>query len=96
MTRDQAKAILKNIDLIRHFAEGGEIAHRLINCSGQQVAIYPTNKIVLTNMSPTDHCLYVMIKKRLRWNAQFQCYEHVPRYFPTKVKANEIIDRGNL
>lgn len=88
MTRDQAKAIMQNIDLIRHFAQGGEIGHRLIDASGNQVAIYPSNKIVLTNMSPSKHCLYVKVKTRLRWDKAIQGYVRAPRYWPEKKKKS--------
>lgn len=45
MTRDQAKAIIANIDLIRHFADGGDIGHRTYTCDGKFLGINPTRKI---------------------------------------------------
>jgi len=53
MTRDQAMAILENIELIRHFAEGGEITH-----SG-----WKTNKILLSNMKSGQAMLYQIGRK---------------------------------
>lgn len=39
MNRDHCKAILANLDLIRHFAEGGDIGHRAPNCDGDMMPI---------------------------------------------------------
>lgn len=34
MTREQARAILQNIDLIRHYADGGDVGNRIIDYKG--------------------------------------------------------------
>lgn len=91
MTRDQAKAIMQNIDLVRHFAEGGEIAFRAFNHAGEAVAIWPAKGINITNMMPDKHCLYVKAKARMVWNAAIKNYEHVPRSYPTKLTEAELI-----
>ena len=65
MTREQARAILKNIDLIRHYADGGDVGHRLIDCTGKQLRICPAKSVILSNLHPDKHCLYVIVKPRL-------------------------------
>jgi hypothetical protein len=92
MNRDQAKAIIENIDLIRHFAEGGEIGFRAFNCCGEPIAIWPSKSIILSNMFPGHHCLYVKVKAKMVWNSKLECYEHAPRHWPTKITEAEIID----
>lgn len=64
MNRDQARAILQNIDLIRHYAEGGDVGHRLIDCKGNPVRICPTKSINLSGLYPDRNCLYVRVKPR--------------------------------
>lgn len=92
MNRLQAQAILANIDIIRHFAEGGDIGHRLIDCHGTQLYITPAKGIGLSGMSPGKHCLYVKVKPRFRWDENLKTYVRAPRYWPEKIKESEIIE----
>ena len=50
MTREQARAILAHIDLIKHFAEGGDIGLRLHTHRGEYVHTVPQRHIVLGNL----------------------------------------------
>jgi hypothetical protein len=96
VTRDQARAILANIDLIRHFAEGGDIGHRLFNCNGKFVYTSPTEKIVLSNMRPDKLTSYVRVKPKMKWNADLQMYERAQRHWPTKIKEAEIFEEDRI
>ena len=96
MTRDQAKAILQNLDLIRHFANGGDLGHRLFNCKGEFVYTSPTQKIVLSNLRADKLTGYVRVKPRMAWNAETGIYERKPRYWPTKIKEAEIFEEDRM
>ena len=47
MTRDDCLKILENIDLIRHFANGGEVQHCLHTYKGEFVRWQPSRKTIL-------------------------------------------------
>lgn len=85
-----------NLDLIRHFAEGGEIGHRLFNCRGEFVYTSPSQKIVMSNLRSDKLTNYVRVKPRLAWNSELQAYERKHRYWPTKVKEEEIFETDRI
>lgn len=60
MTRDQALAILNDLPLIRHFANGGEIA---VNIRGTR---FKTNSILISNFRSDRQANYEIIKPRYR------------------------------
>ena len=91
MTRNQARAILANIELIRHFAEGGDIGHRLIKCHGEHVYTSPTSKITLSNLRSDRLTGYVRVKSKYRWNPVLRLYERAERAWPERIKESEII-----
>lgn len=91
MNREQAQAILDNIDLIRHFAEGGEIGHRLHDYTGEQVRICPTNKILLSNIERHGLTNYCKVKKRLVYDRELRCYVHRPRCWTENISEREVI-----
>jgi hypothetical protein len=91
MTRDQAKAILANLDLIRHFADGGDIGHRLINCHGEFVYTSPTDKITLSNLRSDRMTGYVRVKTKLVWNSTCGMWERKKRAWPERIPESEII-----
>ena len=91
MNRAHARAILDHLDLIRHFAEGGEIGHRLCDYTGAQVAIYPTQKILLSNIETGGLTNYCKVKKRLRYSRARDCWDHAPRYWPEKISETEVL-----
>lgn len=64
MTREQARALLLNIDLIRHYAQNGDVGHRLIDFRGNQIRICPARSINLSGLHPDRMCLYVAVKPR--------------------------------
>ena len=83
MTREQAQAIIAHLDLIRHFADGGDIAHKLIDCNGNHVRTTVCRNIVLSNLRP-DHTNYVRVKARITyengmWIRRARCFtENIP------------------
>lgn len=93
MNREQAKAIVAHIDLIRHFAEGGDVGHRLIDCYGHQVAIYPTHRINLGGLH-VDGTYYVRVKPKLVWDRLLQKHVRKQRYYPETIPANEVLNGG--
>lgn len=93
MNRDQARGLLANLDILRHFAEGGDIGHRLINYKGELVRITPTDKLNLSGISSVS-TYYVKVKVKLRWNSNLQCYERVRRCFTEAISENEVIPRS--
>ena len=96
MNRAQARAILDNLDLIQHFADGGEIGHRMHDYTGTQVAIYPTQKILLSNIESGGLTNYCKVKKRLTISPASGAVIWKPRYWPEKISEREIIPRGVL
>ena len=93
MNRDQAKGLLANLDILRHFAEGGDLGHRLFNYKGELVKISPTDKLNLSGIS-TVSTYYVKVKQKIRWNSNLQCYERVRRHWHETIDENEIIPRS--
>jgi hypothetical protein len=90
MNREHARAILAHIDLIRHFAEGGDVGHRLINCRGEHVAVYPTDKINLGGLN-TAGTYYVRVKPKLAWDKVLQRHVRHVRHWPEKIQPHEIM-----
>lgn len=91
MTREQAQAILENIDIIRHYANGGDIGFRLHNYKGEYLGIHVSNKINLCNLRPGVTNL-VMLKPRLRVSSEPQCINRVIRAWYTKVGESEVLN----
>ncbi len=94
MNREQAKGIVANFDLIKHFAEGGEVGHRLIDCHGKQLYISPAKGIGLGGISPYGNCLYVKVKARYRWDPYLNAYVHAPRHWPERIRESEILNEA--
>ena len=90
MTREQAQAILENIDIIRHYANGGDIGFRAHNYKGEYLGIRVSNKINLCNLHPGGTGL-VMLKPRLRVSAEPQSISRIVRSWYTKVEENEVL-----
>lgn len=95
MTRDQAKAIIANIELIRHFADGGDIGHRTYTCTGEFLGINPAHKINLCNLR-VDERYYIRLKAKLVWNSECNGYVRRERHWPEKVPTNEAICRPRI
>jgi len=91
MNRDHCKAILANIELIRHFAEGGDIGHQAPNCSGEMMPISVAKSIGLSGLKPDGSTWYLMLKPRYKFNSATQKMERVLRHWPEQPKAEEII-----
>jgi hypothetical protein len=62
MTRDQALAIINNIELIKHFANGGIV---VIPINGHK---HPTNTLVLSNFRSDRPVNYEIKKKHYRYS----------------------------
>ena len=92
MNRDQAAGILENIDIVRHYAHGGDIGFRLHDYKGDLVGIYPARGL---NLSGIAHggTHYVMLKAKLAWNPFTRCFERKERCTLSNVSESEIIQR---
>lgn len=90
MNREQARAILAHIDLIRHFAKGGDIGHRHINCKGDLVRISPTDKILLSGMQ-ADSTFYVKVKARYETSKESGKPIRIRRCWTQEIYEHEII-----
>lgn len=91
MNRDQCKAILANLELIRHFAEGGDIGHQAPNCAGEMMPISVAKGIGLGGLKPDGSTWYLMLKPRYKFNPATRMMERVPRHWPEAPKPEEII-----
>lgn len=92
MNRDQAKAIIANLDIVKHFAEGGDLGYRLYTYDGELICISPTDKIILSNITPmSTH--YVKVKTKYRWNPIFNRHERVQRCSFDCIDENELMPR---
>jgi hypothetical protein len=90
MTREQARAILAHIDLIKHFAEGGDIGLRLHTHRGEYVHTVPQRHIVLGNLREEGTNL-VRVKPRFTYNTKFGVHERSPRSWPETIPESHII-----
>lgn len=94
MTRDQARAILANLDLIRHYAAGGDIGHRMINYRGEFLHTDVARHIVLGNLSTDGSHRYVMVKPKYRMDPETGGPVRVERCWPEKIQEGEIIKQN--
>lgn len=90
MNREQCQAILENIDLIRHFAEGGDVGHRLHDYRGVFVKIYPAKGVMVGNLHPGG-TTYVKLKPKLRFNKHIGVWERVERTFYDDIGEHEVL-----
>lgn len=93
MTREQARAILAHLDLIRHYAEGGDVGHRMHNHRGEFLYTSPARGICLGNLR-TDSTNYVRVKPRFVFDRANGSPVRRPRAFPERIAEHEIIDGG--
>lgn len=91
MNRDHCKAILANIELIRHYAEGGDIGHQAPNCVGEMMPISIAKGIGLGGLKPDGSTWYLMLKPKYKLNTNTKRMERVMRHFPEQPKPEEII-----
>lgn len=91
MTRDQAKAILAHLDLIRHYAEGGDIGLRLHNYQGEFIKTVPQRHLVLSNLRE-DWTNLVRVKPRFVYNSTFGIHERSPRCLSEAIPESHIIE----
>lgn len=92
MTREQARAILAHLDLIRHYAEGGDVGLRMHDYRGTFLYTAPVRHICLTNMRE-DSTQLVRLKPKLAWNKTLGAYERKERAWPEKVSEQEIFEQ---
>lgn len=93
MNREQCQAILENLDLIRHFAQGGDIGHRLHDYRGVFVKLYPAKKINLGNLHPGAGTTYVKLKPKLRFNTRYGAWERVERTHYDNIGEHEVLPK---
>ena len=91
MNRDHCKAILANLDLIRHFAEGGDIGHRAPNCHGDMMPISCARGIGLGGLKPDGSTWYLRLKPRYRMNQQSRVMERIMWEWPAVPKDSDVI-----
>jgi hypothetical protein len=91
MNRDQCKAIIANIELIRHFAEGGDIGHQAPNCAGEMMPISISRGVGLSGLKPDGSTWYLMLKPKYKFNSITKKMERVMRIWPEHPMAEEII-----
>ena len=90
MTREQARAILAHLDLIRHYAEGGDVGHRMHNCKGEFLYTAPARGICLSNLR-ADSTSYVRVKPRYVWDTAICSPVRHMRAWPERIGEHEII-----
>lgn len=89
MTREQARALLMHLDLVRHYADGGDVGHRLIDANGKTHGIYVSRGLNLSSLSPDRQCLYVAL--RPRYVIGPSGLVRSPRGRNTKVRERDVI-----
>lgn len=90
MTREQARAILAHLDLIRHFADGGELGLRLRTHKGTFVKTVRQKHIVLGNLR-VDGTNLVKVKSRYVFNKTLGVWEHKPWCFTESIPETHIL-----
>jgi hypothetical protein len=91
VNRDQCKAILANLDLIRHFADNGDIGHRAPNCRGEIMPISIAKGIGLGGIKPDGSTFYLRLKPKYKFNNHTQKMERVMRHWPEVPTENDVI-----
>jgi len=91
MNREQCRAILANLDLIRHFAENGDIGHRAPNCHGEMMQISIAKGIGLGGLKEDGSTWYLKLKPRYRFNNTTQKMERIMRYWPEVPTESDVI-----
>ena len=96
MNREQCKAILANLDLIRHFAENGDVGHRAPNCHGEMMPISIARGIGLGGLKPNGSTWYLRLKPRYKLNPTTKQWERVMRHWPEVPTEADVIycERG--
>lgn len=92
MNRKTAQAIMANLPIIEHFANGGDLGFRLINCKGEFCYTSPAHKITLSVLREDRLSGYVRVKPKYKLNKETGAYERVTRHWPTTIADSEILD----
>lgn len=92
MNREQAKAILANIELIRHFANGGEIGYMRSNGRGEYIGTTLERSIVVSHLhAHPDLTRYVRLKPRMVYSQVTGRCEPSPRLWLKAIGKHEIM-----
>jgi hypothetical protein len=91
MNQEHCKAILSHIQLITHYANGGDVGHRAPNCKGDMMPIHPSRSINLNGLRPDGATFYLMLKPKYRLNKNTKRMERVERTFNEFISDSEII-----
>lgn len=94
MNRKQATAILANLELLKHFAAGGDIGFRLYDYTGKYVRTYPTHKLNLGSLHEKG-TQYVRLKSKLRYDPALGAHVRVERSKLDPVQESEVITENN-
>ena len=91
MNREHCQAILKHIELITHFANGGDIGHQAPDCKGEMMPIHGAKGLGLGGLHKDGSTFYLMLKPRYKYNQRTKTMERVQRYFGSKINDDEVI-----
>ncbi len=91
MNRDNCKAILANLELIQHFADGGDIGHQAPNCAGEMMPISIAKGIGLQGLKPDGSTWYLMLKPRYKFNTRTKVMDRIVRNWPERPSDDEVI-----
>lgn len=90
MNREQANSIIRNLELLKHFASGGEIGFRLHDYRGKYVKTYPSIRLNLSGLHEGG-THYVRLKAKLRYDPELGVHVRVQRSRLEPVHEHEII-----
>jgi hypothetical protein len=91
MNRLQCQSILNSLELIRHFAAGGDIGHRAPDCTGKMMPIYPAKSIGLGSIRPDGSSWYLMLKPKYKYNSVTKTMDRIERKYPDFISDDEVI-----
>ena len=91
MNREQCKAIMMHIELIKHFAEGGDIGHQAPDCTGKMMSIWPAKGIGLQGLRSDGGTYYLMLKPKYKYNNYTKQMDRITRCWPETVSPDDVI-----
>lgn len=91
MNREQCKALLVHIELIKHFAEGGDIGHQAPNCIGKMMPIAVARGINISALRTDGGTYYLMLKPKYKYNTVTKSMDRLVRSWPEVPHSDEII-----
>lgn len=89
MTREQAQLVIKHLDIVKHFAEGGALDHVGHDWAGREMKPSPVFKGIIINCLP-------MYRKADRPNMTVEMKHYCSRWCPLKKEKNETVTCDGL